>query len=73
VELTIVGVIAVPLKVAVEEERKLVPVTVTVCAAAPATAEEGDIDATVGAGVFTVKLTAADEPPPGAGFVTTIG
>jgi hypothetical protein len=48
---------------------------VSVCVVAPAVSEEGDSDVTVGTGLVaeTVKLTADEEPPPGAGFVTTTG
>jgi hypothetical protein len=48
---------------------------VSICAAAPTVREEGDSDATVGTGLVadTVKLTEAEEPPPGAGLVTTTG
>jgi hypothetical protein len=41
----------------------------------PANAEMGDMAESVGTGLLaeTVKLTAVEEPPPGAGFVTMIG
>jgi hypothetical protein len=42
----------------------------------PAVIEDGDKDVIAGSGLFaaeTVKLTGADDPPPGAGFVTTTG
>ena len=39
----------------------------------PALALVGAIDETVGGGLVTAKFTAADVPPPGAGFVTVIG
>jgi hypothetical protein len=42
---------------------------------APAATEFGEIMERVGMGLLaeTVKLTADDEPPPGAGLVTTTG
>jgi hypothetical protein len=46
---------------------------VKVCAAEPTTTVDGEMDVTVGAGLFTVKLTADDAPPPGVGLVTTTG
>ena len=44
---------------------------VRVCAAAPAVAEAGERLVMVGAGLFTVKFTEFEAPPPGAGLVTT--
>jgi hypothetical protein len=63
------------LKVTVDVLRNPVPVMVSVCAVAPAVSEEGDSDATVGTGLVadTVKLSGAEEPPPGVGLVTTTG
>ena len=63
------------MKVTVELFRKPVPLMVSVCDAAPAVSEAGDSDVTVGTGLVddTVKLVGADEPPPGAGLVTTTG
>src|SRR5208282_5735555 len=70
---TNVAACATALYVTVEVETKFVPLMLSVCAAAPALAEEGDRLAIVGTRLFTVKFTAAEEPPPGAGFVTTTG
>jgi hypothetical protein len=61
------------LKVTVEVLRKFVPLMARVCSAAPAVAEVGDKLLIVGARLFTVKFTAVEFPPPGAGFVTTTG
>ena len=52
---------------------KFVPLTVKVKAAPPTTALAGERVAIVGIGLLTVKLTALDVPPPGAGLVTTTG
>jgi hypothetical protein len=73
--LTYVAECATPLKLTVEVVRNPVPLIVSVCADEPAAREVGDNDETVGTGLLaeTVKLTADDEPPPGAGFVTTTG
>jgi hypothetical protein len=48
---------------------------VNVCGVAPAARVAGDNKVTVGIGLLTetVKLEAVDEPPPGAGLVTTTG
>jgi hypothetical protein len=46
---------------------------VNVCAPVPVVAEGGESIVIVGTGLFTVKLTEFDAPPPGAGFVTTTG
>jgi hypothetical protein len=54
----------------VEVERKLLPLRVRICAAAPATPEEGERLVSVGAGLVTAKV-ALEVPPAGAGFVTT--
>jgi hypothetical protein len=63
------------LKVAVDEETNPVPPMVTACGVDPAASEAGDSDVIVGTGLLavTVKFTAVDEPPPGAGLVTTTG
>ena len=55
----------------VEVETKPVPVIVSVCAAAPAVADDGDKPVIAGTGLLTVKLSELDAPPPGEGFVTT--
>jgi hypothetical protein len=73
VELTNVVVAAVPLNFTAEVETKPVPFTVSVNAAPPAVAPEGESDVIVGAGLLTVKLLAAEVPPPGAAFVTVTG
>jgi hypothetical protein len=73
--LTYVAVCATLLNVAVEVAMNPVPLMVSACAVAPAVRVAGDRDVTVGAGLLavTVKLIATDDPPPGAGFVTTTG
>jgi len=70
---TNVAACATELYVTVEVETKFVPFIVRVCAAAPAFAEFGERLLIVGTRLFTVKFVAADEPPPGAGFVTITG
>jgi len=62
-----------PLKLTVDVERNFVPVMVTGVAAAPAVAEAGERLVSVGTGLFTVKFTEFDAPPPGVGLVTTTG
>jgi hypothetical protein len=49
---------------------KFVPVTVSVKPASPANAALGPSDATAGVGLLTVKVSAPDTPPPGAGVET---
>jgi hypothetical protein len=63
------------LKVTVDVDKKPVPLMVSVCGVAPAVRVAGDRDVTVGTGLLavTAKLTATDDPPPGAAFVTTTG
>jgi hypothetical protein len=73
VELTNVVVRAEPLKLTVEVETKFVPFTVSVNALSPAVFVVGEILVVVGTGLFTVKLTEFEVPPPGEGFVTTTG
>jgi hypothetical protein len=63
VELTYVVVSAVPFQFTTELETKFVPVTVSVKAAPPAVAVEGESVVTVGVPTLTVK-DAADEVPP---------
>src|SRR5208282_3410846 len=70
---TNVAACATELYVTVDVETKLVPLMLSVCAAAPAFVELGERLVIVGAGLFTVKFTAADEPPPGPGLVTITG
>jgi len=62
-----------PLKFTVELAMNPVPFTVSVNAPEPETTPVGDSVVTVGTGLFTVKPTPADVPPPGVGFVTVIG
>jgi hypothetical protein len=73
VELTNVGVCPTPLNVTVELDRNPLPLIVRFCGVAPTVSELGDRDAMTGKGLTTVRLTAFDGPPPGAGFVTTTG
>jgi len=73
VELTNVVARAAPLKLTTEAASKFVPFTVNVNAALPAIALVGESVVIVGAGLFTAKLTAAEVPPPGAGFTTVTG
>jgi uncharacterized membrane protein YedE/YeeE len=73
VELTNVVVRAAPLKLTTDAASKFVPLTVNVNAAPPAVALVGESVVIVGAGLFTVKLTAAEVPPPGAAFTTVTG
>src|SRR5438309_1013735 len=49
------------------------PFRVRVKAAPPTLALEGESDVSVGAGLFTVNVCAADVPPPGAGVMTVTG
>jgi hypothetical protein len=53
-----------------ESVTNCVPVTVSMVAALPAVALDGDIDVIVGTGfgALIVKATVAEVPPPGAGF-----
>jgi ABC-type thiamin/hydroxymethylpyrimidine transport system permease subunit len=46
--------------------------TVTVRLAAPAVADDGLSDLTVGTWFVTVKMAVLDVPPPGAGFLIVI-
>src|SRR5204863_9190581 len=73
VALTNVVVRAAPLQRTLEPLTKLLPVTVRVKAAPPTLALEGESDVSVGAGLFTVNVCAADVPPPGAGVTTVTG
>jgi hypothetical protein len=73
VVLTKVVVRALPFQLTTELEIKLVPFTFIVKAAPPAVALLGERDVIVGLGLFvavTVKESALEIPPPGAGFVT---
>ena len=70
VALTKVVVLAAPLKFTTELETKLVPFTVSVNAALPLVAFEGESVVIAGTGLFTANGEAVDVPPPGAGLVT---
>lgn len=61
-----------PPKLTIAPFTKFVPVIVNVNAADPAVALVGERIVTVGTGLLIVSVTAADVPPPGAGFVTVI-
>jgi hypothetical protein len=73
VELTNVAACPTPLYVTVELATNPVPVSVNVCALAPATTDGGDRLTTFGAGLLTAKFSGLEVPPPGTGFVTTTG
>ena len=51
-------------------ERKFVPLIVSVCAAAPTVADDGEKLVIVGRGLLTAKFMEFEAPPPGDGFVT---
>ena len=74
--LTNVVVIAAPLKSAVDPLMKFVPVRVMLVAPAPAVVELGLMLVSVGAGFvaagLTVKVCAAEVPPPGAAVNTVM-
>ena len=59
-----------PFQSTVEPGTKLVPLTVSMKASAPAGALDGKIVARVGDGLAMVKLAAFELPPPGAGLRT---
>jgi hypothetical protein len=61
---------AAPFHSTVEDDAKLVPVTVNVKAAPPAIAEPGVNNVIVGTGVVIVNVRAAEVPPPGEGLNT---
>jgi hypothetical protein len=61
---------ALPFHAICEEDRKFKPVTDNVNPAPPALAEVGESPVTLGEGLSTVKLSAVDVPPPGAGLST---
>jgi hypothetical protein len=73
VALTNVVVLSTPLKLTVAPVTKPVPLTVSVNPAPPAVALVGAIDVSTGGGFVTGRLTVAEVPPPGAGFVTDSG
>jgi hypothetical protein len=62
--------LAAPLKFTTDVETKLVPVTVREKAGPPFVPLAGEIVVIVGRGLPTPKVTGAEVPPPGAGFVT---
>ena len=59
-----------PFHVTIVEGTKPLPLTVTRRSAEPAVAFAGVILVIAGTGLFTVKLSAAEVPPPGVGLVT---
>ena len=61
------------MKVTVELGRKCVPLMVKVCADAPTVMRAGESPLMAVRGVTTAKLTGAEAPPAGKGFVTTTG
>lgn len=61
-----------PLSRTTEPVTNLVPVSVIVNCAEPTSFEFGEIVVRVGTGLFTVKVTALDVPPPGVGLKTVI-
>ena len=63
----------VPFHCTTELEVKFDPPTVSVNAAPPVDALEGESEAIAGAGLFTVNELAAERPPPGAGTATCTG
>ena len=68
--MTKVVVSADPFHVTVVEDRKPLPLIVTGRSGEPAVAFAGLRLVMAGTGLFTVKLTAAEVPPPGDGFAT---
>jgi hypothetical protein len=73
VALTNVVALALPLKLTTEVDRKFVPFTVNVNAPEPVVALVGDSVVIVGTGLFTLKFTEFDVPPPGVGLATVTG
>jgi hypothetical protein len=63
------------LKLTTDRLVKFVPAIVMLVSLEPAKTDRGVIDESVGTGLLaeTVKLTAVEGPPPGAGLVTTTG
>jgi hypothetical protein len=68
--LTNVVVRLAPLNWTVAPFTKPVPFTVSVNDPEPAKTAEGDNEESAGTALLTVKVTALEVPPPGAGFVT---
>ena len=62
-----------PLKRTTELALKLAPLTVKVKAASPAVLVVGLMLVAVGIGLSTVRLPAAEAPPPGVGLKTVMG
>ena len=60
-----------PPKLTTEPLTNPVPLTLRTSSPEPAAAVVGDIDRMAGSGLVTLKLSEFDEPPPGAGLVTT--
>src|SRR5437762_9464052 len=69
VALTKVVVRAAPFHCTVAPFTKPLPVSVSVKPAPPTIALAGDSEVSVGAGLFTANVCAADVPPPGAGEI----
>src|SRR3990172_911459 len=63
---------SLPLNLTTEELTKLLPLRDRTKAASPRVAEACERLLSVGTGLFTMKLTALEAPPPGAGLMTTI-
>jgi len=63
---------ALPFHCTVAPETKFVPVTVSVNAAPPGVALEGESKVAVGTALLMVKVRAPDVPPPGEGLSTVI-
>ena len=70
---TNVVVAAAPLNRIFDVETKLLPVAVINVLGAPTASFPGEIELSTGVGLFTVKFSAFEDPPPGEGFVTTTG
>jgi hypothetical protein len=62
-----------PLKLTTDVETKFDPFTVSVNPPEPASVLVGKIVVIAGTGLFTVKFTEFEVPPPGAGLVTVTG
>src|SRR5438132_7395429 len=61
-----------PLTCATELETKLLPVRVSVNPGLPAETLEGEMLESEGTGLLTVRVTAAEVPPPGVGLETVM-
>src|SRR5262245_55415112 len=71
VALTKIVVRVLPFHRTLEPLTKPVPLTVNVKPALPAMVAFGEIDVIAGAGLLIVNVAAGDDPPPGAGLLTT--